>query len=51
MKRILNRLMLLAFAALVSVSATGCPDDGEKTDPDLSAPKDGSATPDLTPKD
>lgn len=50
MKRIFNRLMLLAFAALVSVSATGCPKDDEG-DADMTAPKDGSATPDLTKKD
>ena len=36
MKRIFSRLMLLAFAATIALSATGCPADDDGTDTDLS---------------
>ena len=54
MKSILNRLMLVAFAAVVAVSATGCPADDPGTNPDLTVVVTGdmaAANHDLTHKD
>ncbi len=52
MKRILNRLMLVAFAASLSLAATGCPKDEGNNDVDMTTPgNDGSATVDMTKKD